>query len=219
MESLTGHLWTETPRLPQHHGHHREACPQEWHAGGLVLRQRHAHHGGGFHTRCGSMVSRLGEDNAGAHLLTRYITRDRAIKAENARRSARTHRRQNERVEGFRIVNDTNRTEIENCRSAGAYLIAKWEHPIQCLVLAPTSSQRTPQANDQRQPTDARVGLRGNRDFFLTTSLLRRGRTSRRSSRDSISAVQLDEKDSKLGGVETHAEARKCAELFRQAHR
>ena len=31
-----------------------------------------------------------------------------------------------------------------------------------------------------------------------------------------IRAVMLGEKETKLGGVETHAEARKCAELFRK---
>src|SRR6185369_10507223 len=31
-----------------------------------------------------------------------------------------------------------------------------------------------------------------------------------------IRAIQLGEKQSKLGGVETHAEARKCADLFRK---
>src|SRR4030095_13169579 len=31
-----------------------------------------------------------------------------------------------------------------------------------------------------------------------------------------IKAIQLDERDSKLGGVETHADARKCAALFRK---
>src|SRR4029434_3584226 len=31
-----------------------------------------------------------------------------------------------------------------------------------------------------------------------------------------IKTIQLGERDTKLGGVETHAEARKCAELFRK---
>src|SRR6185312_16339463 len=35
-------------------------------------------------------------------------------------------------------------------------------------------------------------------------------------ARFGIKAIQLSEADSKLGGVETHAEARKCAELFRR---
>src|SRR6185369_8965447 len=59
----------------------------------------------------------------------------------------------------------------------------------------------------------------GNRDFFpdhLVTEA--RADIAKLFQRLDIKAIQLDEKDSKLGGVETHAEARKCADLFR-AHR
>src|SRR6185369_7946721 len=57
----------------------------------------------------------------------------------------------------------------------------------------------------------------GNRDFFpdhLVTEA--RADIAKLFQRLDIKAIQLDEKDSKLGGVETHAEARKCATLFRQ---
>jgi L-fucose isomerase-like protein len=55
----------------------------------------------------------------------------------------------------------------------------------------------------------------GNRDFFpdhLVTEA--RADTAKIFSKLGIKAVQLGEKDSKLGGVETHADARKCASLF-----
>jgi L-fucose isomerase-like protein len=57
----------------------------------------------------------------------------------------------------------------------------------------------------------------GNRDFFPDV-LVTEARTdlSRVFDRLGVRAIQLGENDSKLGGVETHAEARKCAELFRQ---
>ena len=57
----------------------------------------------------------------------------------------------------------------------------------------------------------------GNRDFFpdhLVTEARRDiGQTFEKLG---IKAIQLGESDTKLGGVETHAEARKCAELFRR---
>ena len=59
--------------------------------------------------------------------------------------------------------------------------------------------------------------LYGNRDFFpdqLVTEA--RADIARLFAKFGIKAIQLDEADSKLGGVETHAEARKCAELFRK---
>jgi len=55
----------------------------------------------------------------------------------------------------------------------------------------------------------------GNRDFFpdqLVTEA--RADIAALFYRLGIKAVQLEETDSKLGGVETHADARKCAELF-----
>jgi L-fucose isomerase-like protein len=57
----------------------------------------------------------------------------------------------------------------------------------------------------------------GNRDFFpdhLVTEA--RADIARAFDAFSIKAVQLGDNDSKLGGVETHADARKCAELFRK---
>jgi len=57
----------------------------------------------------------------------------------------------------------------------------------------------------------------GNRDFFpdhLVTEA--RADIATVFAKSGIRAIQLGEKDSKLGGVETHAEARKCAALFRQ---
>lgn len=57
----------------------------------------------------------------------------------------------------------------------------------------------------------------GNRDFFpdLLVSEARKD-MAQLFSKLGIKAIQLGENDSKLGGVETHAEARKCAELFRK---
>jgi L-fucose isomerase-like protein len=59
--------------------------------------------------------------------------------------------------------------------------------------------------------------LYGNRDFFpdhLITEA--RKDIEKVFAKLGIRAVQLGEKQSKLGGVETHAEARKCAALFRK---
>jgi L-fucose isomerase-like protein len=57
----------------------------------------------------------------------------------------------------------------------------------------------------------------GNRDFFpdlLVTEA--RADLAKLFAQLGINAIQLDETDSKLGGVETHTDARKCAELFRK---
>jgi L-fucose isomerase-like protein len=57
----------------------------------------------------------------------------------------------------------------------------------------------------------------GNRDFFpdqLVTEA--RADIAKLFGQYGIKAVQLSEQDSKLGGVETQADARKCAALFRQ---
>src|SRR5258707_15870635 len=57
----------------------------------------------------------------------------------------------------------------------------------------------------------------GNRDFFpdqLVTEA--RQDLAQLFAKLGIKAIQLSETDSKLGGVETHADARKCAELFRK---
>jgi L-fucose isomerase-like protein len=57
----------------------------------------------------------------------------------------------------------------------------------------------------------------GNRDFF-PDQLVSEARTdlAKVFGKLRVTAVQLAEADSKLGGVETHAEACKCAELFRK---
>ena len=55
----------------------------------------------------------------------------------------------------------------------------------------------------------------GNRDFFPDQLITEaRADIDTLFSKLGITAVQLEESDSKLGGVETHADARKCAELF-----
>ena len=57
----------------------------------------------------------------------------------------------------------------------------------------------------------------GNRDFFpdqLVTEA--RADIATVFAKYGITAVQLGESDSKLGGVESHADARKCADLFRK---
>src|SRR5882762_4907970 len=57
----------------------------------------------------------------------------------------------------------------------------------------------------------------GNRDFFpdiLVTEA--RADIAKLFAQLGIAAIQLGEQDSKLGGVETHADARKCAELFKK---
>ncbi len=57
----------------------------------------------------------------------------------------------------------------------------------------------------------------GNRDFF-PDQLISEARQdiAQLFAKLGIKAVQLAENESKLGGVETHADARKCAELFRR---
>jgi len=57
----------------------------------------------------------------------------------------------------------------------------------------------------------------GNRDFFpdqLVTEA--RADIAKLFAKLGVKAIQLNETDSKLGGVETHTDARKCAELFRK---
>jgi L-fucose isomerase-like protein len=57
----------------------------------------------------------------------------------------------------------------------------------------------------------------GNRDFFPDQLITEaRQDMAQLFAKLGIKAIQLGEADSKLGGVETHAEARKCAELFRR---
>jgi len=68
------------------------------------------------------------------------------------------------------------------------------------------------------KPTTPTLGvLYGNRDFFpdhLVTEA--RADLAKVFTKLGIKAIQLGEHDSKLGGVETHAEARRCADLFRK---
>ena len=55
----------------------------------------------------------------------------------------------------------------------------------------------------------------GNRDFFpdhLVTEA--RSEIGELCARHEIRTLSLSDQDSKLGGVETHADARKCADLF-----
>ena len=57
----------------------------------------------------------------------------------------------------------------------------------------------------------------GNRDFFPDVLVSEaRADIARLFSKLGVSALQLSESDSKLGGVETYAEARKCADLFKK---
>ena len=57
----------------------------------------------------------------------------------------------------------------------------------------------------------------GNRDFFPDQLITEaRADIAKLFGQLGIKAIQLTESESKLGGVETHAEARKCTELFRQ---
>jgi L-fucose isomerase-like protein len=57
----------------------------------------------------------------------------------------------------------------------------------------------------------------GNRDFFPDQLVAEaRADMAKIFTKYGIRAIQLGEADSKLGGVETHTEARKCAELFRR---
>jgi len=57
----------------------------------------------------------------------------------------------------------------------------------------------------------------GNRNFFPDLLVSEaRADLAKVFARFGIKAIQLGENDSKLGGVETHSDARKCAELFRQ---
>ena len=70
-------------------------------------------------------------------------------------------------------------------------------------------------ALSSKRPTIAIIY--GNRDFF-PDQLVSEARVdiAKVFEKFNIHAIQLAETDSKLGGVETHAEARKCAELFRK---
>jgi L-fucose isomerase-like protein len=57
----------------------------------------------------------------------------------------------------------------------------------------------------------------GNRDFFPDQLVTKaRGDWARVCEQAGIRPIHLREEDSKLGGVESHADARKCAELFKR---
>ncbi len=57
----------------------------------------------------------------------------------------------------------------------------------------------------------------GNRDFFPDALVAEARRNiDDLFARRGVKAIQLTESESKLGGVETHADARKCADLFRK---
>ena len=73
--------------------------------------------------------------------------------------------------------------------------------------------KESPTIANLRNPTLAVIY--GNRDFF-PDQLVTEARADIEAlfAKLGIRAVQMSESDSKLGGVETHAEARKCAELF-----
>jgi L-fucose isomerase-like protein len=71
--------------------------------------------------------------------------------------------------------------------------------------------------NSAKNKTPALGVIYGNRDFFpdhLVTEA--RADIAKIFAQLGVKAIQLNETDSKLGGVETHADARKCAELFRK---
>lgn len=71
--------------------------------------------------------------------------------------------------------------------------------------------------NHAQKKTPCLGVIYGNRDFFpdqLVTEA--RADIAQLFQKFGIKAIQLDVTDSKLGGVETHADARKCAELFRR---
>jgi len=78
---------------------------------------------------------------------------------------------------------------------------------------------RRPQGSDwhMKNNTPTLGVIYGNRDFFpdhLVTEA--RADLAQVFAKFGVKAIQLGENDSKLGGIETHAEARKSAELFRK---
>jgi L-fucose isomerase-like protein len=83
------------------------------------------------------------------------------------------------------------------------------------LCISPGAGFRNAAAMIKTTPT---LGvIYGNRDFFpdaLVTEA--RADLAKLFAELGIRAIQLGESDSKLGGVETHNDARKCAELFRR---
>ena len=68
-----------------------------------------------------------------------------------------------------------------------------------------------------KNPTPCLGVIYGNRDFFPDQLVAEaRADIAKLFAEYGIKAIQLGEADSKLGGVETHNDARKCAELFRK---
>jgi L-fucose isomerase-like protein len=68
-----------------------------------------------------------------------------------------------------------------------------------------------------KNPTPCLGVIYGNRDFFPDQLVAEaRADIAQLFARFGIQVIQLGENDSKLGGVETHADARKCADLFRK---
>jgi L-fucose isomerase-like protein len=69
------------------------------------------------------------------------------------------------------------------------------------------------------KPTPTLGVIVGNRDFFPDQLVAEaRGDLLKLFGERGIAEVMLSPEETKLGGVETHADARKCAELFRRRH-
>jgi L-fucose isomerase-like protein len=86
-----------------------------------------------------------------------------------------------------------------------------------CFNATPRALLFPQRMNNSIHPAPCLGVIYGNRDFFpdhLITEA--RADIAKAFKKHGVHAIQLDEKDSKLGGVETHAEARKCAALFRK---
>jgi L-fucose isomerase-like protein len=68
------------------------------------------------------------------------------------------------------------------------------------------------------KPTASALGvIFGNRDFFPDKLVAEARKDLARLFQEiGVEGVMLGTDDSKLGGVETHADARKCADLFRR---
>src|SRR5262245_65682962 len=79
-----------------------------------------------------------------------------------------------------------------------------------------TRNSQNPMSSLAKKPPCLGV-IYGNRDFFPDQLVSEaRADLAKVYERAGVRTIQLSEKDSKLGGVETHADARKCAELVRR---
>jgi len=68
-----------------------------------------------------------------------------------------------------------------------------------------------------KNPSTTLGVIYGNRDFFPDVLVSEaRADIAKLFAQAGIKAIQLSEQESKLGGVETHADARKCADLFKK---